>query len=92
MSESGEKERELSESELAFLLALVWELSHLNMNGPAHQLAREKGFSSMQLERLRRASGNRFTVEMHSGERIAHQGWPWGELTSAEILEILDRG
>ena len=90
MSESSETERELSEPELVFLLALVWELAHLEMNGPTHQLAREKGFSSMQLERLRRASGNRFTVEMYAGERIAHHGWPWGELTPAEILETLD--
>ena len=83
------EEPDLSGPELAYLLALVWETVHLEMNGPAHELAMANGFTRIQMEHLRWAVRKRFTVEMSAQDRIEHQGWPWSDQTPEEILNDL---
>ncbi len=91
MSKSNPEEPNLSDSELTYLLALVWETVHLEMNGPAHQLAVENGFTRIQMERLKWATGKRFTVEMSERDCIEHHGLPWLDMTPEEILADLDQ-
>lgn len=79
----------LTDQETAFLLALVWEVVHLEMKGPVHRLAAEHGFSKGEMIRLMRASGCRFTPEMYADERKSHLGWPWPGQTPVEILDHL---
>ena len=91
MSRSIPEEPALSEPELAYLLALVWETVHLQMNGPAHQLAMENGFTRIQMEPLRWATGKRFKAEMNQQDCIEHEGWPWPNMKPEEILSDLER-
>jgi hypothetical protein len=80
---------DLTDKEVAFLLALVWEVVHLDVRGPVHRLAREQGFSERDTIWLMRASGTRFTPDMYAEERMSHFGWPWPGQTPAEILDRL---
>lgn len=82
---------DLSDAELAYLLALVWETVHLEMNGPAHSLALANGFTRFEIEPLKWATGKRFTVEMSEQDCIEYDGWPWPNMTPEEILADLDR-
>jgi hypothetical protein len=91
MNKSTPEEPVLSETELAYLLVLVWETVHLEMNGPAHQLAVENGFTRIQMERMKWATGKRFKVEMSQQDCSEHQGWPWPNLTPQEILADLEQ-
>lgn len=71
----------LTENEKQFLLAYWWETVHLEMNGPAHTLAKEHQvtegvlaheFSGCVELQSRFISGNMF-----DGPRIEPVEWPW---------------
>ena len=80
---------DLTDKEWAFFRALVWEVVHLEMKGPAHRLALEQGFTEGEMIRLWIACGKRFKPEMHVEERMPHLGWPWPERTPDEVLDHL---
>ncbi len=86
-----DQQPDLTEEELAFLLALVWEVAHLDVKGPVHRLAMERGFSESEMIGLIHASGSRSTPDRYAEERMSHLGWPWPGQTPAEILGRLGR-
>ncbi len=90
MSEATPRDQpDLTDKEFAFFRAMVWEVVHLEMKGPAHQLALERGFTQGEMICLWIACGNRFKPEMHAEERTSHLGWPWPGQTLAEVLDHL---
>jgi hypothetical protein len=80
----------LSDEELAYLQALVWETAHLELNGPAHELAKANGFHLLQLEGLRRALGNRRAAEVMDRKPTSGISWPWRGLSPESIIERLE--
>jgi hypothetical protein len=75
---------DLTDKELAFFRAMVWEVVHLEMKGPAHSLALEQGYTRPEMMRLWMACGTRFKPEMYSEERPPHLVWPWLGQTPAD--------
>jgi hypothetical protein len=82
---------DLTDEELAFFRAMVWEVVHLEMKGPAHSLALQQGYTQREMMRLWMACGTRFKPEMYAEKRMLHLGWPWPELTPTEVLDHLGR-
>lgn len=81
----------LSQTEEAFLQALLWEEGHL-LNGPATQAAHDHGLSLLRcLEPVNRL------VQNLQGESLNHiqKGscpesiWPWGEMNGDQVLRLL---
>lgn len=87
---SHRKDIPLTNSELAYLQALAWETAHLEMNGPAHELAQANDFDALQLERLRRTLGNRRAVEVTERRPQPPTSWPWPDQSPESIIESLE--
>ena len=73
---SHRKDIPLRKDEPAYLQALVLETDQVELNGPAHDLARANVFDSLQLERLRRTRGNRRAAKVMERQPQPPTSWP----------------
>ncbi|GIW83115.1 MAG: hypothetical protein KatS3mg105_4922 [Gemmatales bacterium] len=72
---------ELTNTEMRFAQAYIWETIHLEMDGPAHRLARQHGVSDWQISAffskfpdVQKQFAEKALID---GPRIEAVVWPW---------------
>ncbi len=83
--------KHLHKEEEALLKAWAWEEAHRDKDGHAHRLFRERGIDLGQPLVLLHAADLELPNEEVCGDRIAPEGWPWGEKSLDEIADDLRR-
>ena len=86
MGNSEPEPRKWTENERQFLAAFVWEVGHLEKDGPVHRLIAEHGLTELDVQIIGATAKIRMPDEIFGEDRIQHNGWPWPGKTRDEII------